>query len=90
MAAVSDRLSGAVAFKALQPLDGHGFADLVMTGRRPAAQLVPLHRVDHPVAQILRIPLCHPPAGLRPASRLNQKSRRFGNPHPIQPKRRTL
>jgi hypothetical protein len=44
---MSDRLSGAMAFKALQPLDGHGFADLVMTPRRPAAQLTPLHRVDH-------------------------------------------
>jgi hypothetical protein len=58
MAAMSDRLLGAMAFKALQPLDGHGFADLVMT-TRPAAHLAPLHRVDHPVAQILRIPLCH-------------------------------
>ena len=47
MAAMSDRLSGAMAFKALQPLDGHGFADLVMMPRRPAAQLAPLHRVDH-------------------------------------------
>jgi hypothetical protein len=46
MAAMSDRLSGAMAFKALQPLDGHGFADLVMTPRRPAGQLAPLHRVD--------------------------------------------
>ena len=27
--------------------DGHGFADLVLTPRRPAAQLAPLHRVDH-------------------------------------------
>ena len=47
MAAMSDRLSGAMAFKALQPLDGHGFADLVMTPRRPAAQPAPLHCVDH-------------------------------------------
>jgi hypothetical protein len=47
MGAMSDRLSGAMAFKALQPLDGHGFADLVITRRRPAAQLAPLHRVDH-------------------------------------------
>ena len=31
MAAMSDRLSGAMAFKALQPLGGHEFADLVMT-----------------------------------------------------------
>ena len=46
MAAMSDRLLGAMAFKALQPLDGHGFADLVMTPRRPAGQLAPLHRVD--------------------------------------------
>jgi hypothetical protein len=59
MAAVSDRLSGAMAFKALQPLDGYRFAHLIMTRRRPAAQLAPLHRVDHPVAQILRIRLCH-------------------------------
>jgi hypothetical protein len=39
MAAISDRLSGAMAFKAFQPLDGHGFADLIMTTRRPAAHL---------------------------------------------------
>ena len=30
MAAMSDRLSRAMAFKALQPLDGHRFADLIM------------------------------------------------------------
>ena len=51
MAAISDRLSGAMAFKAFQPLDGHGFADLIMTTRRPAAHLGPLNRVDHPVAR---------------------------------------
>ena len=51
MAAISDRLSGAMGFKAFQPLDGHGFADLVMTTRRPAAHLGPLNRVDHPIAR---------------------------------------
>ena len=59
MAAISDRLSRAMAFKALQPLDGHRFADLVVTGCRPAAQLVPLDRITHAVAQVLRIPLYH-------------------------------
>jgi hypothetical protein len=51
MAAISDRLSGAMAFRAFQPLDGHGFADLIMTTRRPAAHLGPLNRVGHLVAR---------------------------------------
>jgi hypothetical protein len=63
MAAMSDRLSGAMAFKALQPLDGHGFADLVMTPRRPAGQLAPLHRVD-------RRTLARSPIGDQPHRRL--------------------
>ena len=66
MAAMSDRLARAMAFKALQPLDGHRFADLVMTGRRPGGSAC-FHRLDHPVAQVLRIRLCH--SGWPPPSR---------------------
>ena len=51
MVSISDRLSGAMAFRAFQPLDGHGFADLIMTTRRPAAHLGPLNRVGHLVAR---------------------------------------
>ena len=36
MAAVSDRFSRAVPFYPLKPFDSHGFADRVMTRRRPA------------------------------------------------------
>jgi len=84
MAAMSDRLARAMAFKPLQPLDGRGFADRVMTTRRPAAHLAPLHRVEHPVAQILRIRLAIP-AGLRPAGRLNQNLADSGIPLRVSP-----
>ena len=36
MAAVSDGLSEAMTFKALQPFDGHGFADRLAPRRRAA------------------------------------------------------
>ena len=42
-----------------EPLDGHRSADRVMTRRRPSAHLGRPHRIDHPIAQVLRIPLCH-------------------------------
>ena len=72
------QLSRYLALKALQPLDGRGFADRVMTTRRSAAHLSPLHRLDHPVAQILRIRLCHfLLASAQPAGK--SKSRQFGN-----------
>jgi hypothetical protein len=80
MAAMPDRLSGPMAFKAFQPLHGHGLADLVMTTRLPAAHLAPLHSVDHPVAQVLRIRLCHPLLASAPANRLNQNLADSGIP----------
>ena len=89
MAAMSERLPGAMAFNAFQPLDGHRFADLVVTTRCSAAHLAPLHRVNHPVAQILRIWLRHPCWPL-PIQQVESKSRRFGNPAPTQSKSRTL
>jgi hypothetical protein len=89
MAAMSVRLSGAMALNAFEPLNGHRFADLVMTTRRPSAHLAFLHSVDHPVAQNLRIWLrhsCWPP----PSQQVESKSPRFGNPAPTQSKNRTL
>jgi hypothetical protein len=59
MAAMSHRLSRALAFNSFQPLDGYRFADRVVTRRPPAAHLAPPHRIDHPIAQILRTRLCH-------------------------------
>ena len=41
MAAMSDRLSRALALKALQPLDGRGFADRVVTTRRSGGSFFP-------------------------------------------------
>ena len=84
MAAMSDRLARAMAFKALQPLDGHRFADLVMTGRRPAAQLAPS------TASITRSrKSCEYgfaiPAGLRPAGWLNQNLTDSGIPIRLDP-----
>ena len=59
MAAMADRLSRAIPFNSLKPFDRHGFADRVAARRCAAAHLAPLNRVDHPVAQVLRIRLCH-------------------------------
>ena len=59
MAAMSDRLLRALAFNPFEPLDGHRFADRVMTRRGPAAHLARPHRIDHPIAQVLRIRFCH-------------------------------
>jgi hypothetical protein len=53
MAAMSDRLSRAIPFNSLKPFDGHRFADLVAARCCTAAHLAPLHRVDHPVTQVL-------------------------------------
>ena len=87
MAAMSDRLSRALALKALQPLDGHGSADRVMTTRRSAAHLSPLHRLDHPVRANLRIRLCHLPLASAQPARLNQTLAGSGNPTPSRPKK---
>ena len=61
MTAMPDRRPRAILFKAPQPFDCRRLADLVMSSRSAAAQLTPLHRVDHPIAQILRIWLRHLP-----------------------------
>ena len=59
MAAVPDRLSRAFPFNPCKPLDRHGFADCVTPRRRAPAHLAPLHRVNHPITQVLRIRLRH-------------------------------
>ena len=72
MAAMSDRLAGAMALTPFEPLDGHRFADRVVSARRPAVQRAPPHRVDHPVAQVCEYGIaisCWPPP-----SRLNADS----------------
>ena len=85
MAAVSDRLSGAVAFKALQPLDGRGSADRVMTTRRSAAHLFPSPPPRSPGRANLANTALPSPAGLRPASRLNQNLADSGIPIRFSP-----
>src|SRR6476619_6235486 len=59
MAAMSDRLAGAIPFYSLKPFDGYGFADRVAPRRCAAAHFAPLHRINHAVTQVLRIRLCH-------------------------------
>jgi hypothetical protein len=81
MAAMSDRLSRAIPFNPLKPFDRHGLADRVMTRGCAAAHLAPLHRINHPVAQVLRIRLRHP-CWPPPSPQVESKSPRFGNPHP--------
>jgi hypothetical protein len=71
VAAVSNRLSRAIPFNSLKPFDRYGFADLVAPRRRAAAHLAPLHRVNHTIAQILRIWLRHSPlASAQPTGRI--------------------
>jgi hypothetical protein len=59
MAAMSDRLSRAIPFNSLQPFDRHRFADLVPTRCCAAAYLVPVHRINHALRQVLRMRLRH-------------------------------
>ena len=47
MAAICDRLSGAMALDAFEPLDGHRFADRAMTRPPPAGSSCGPHRADH-------------------------------------------
>jgi hypothetical protein len=61
MAAMPDRRPGAAPLQALQPFHRRRLADLVTSSRSPTAHLAPLHRVDHAIAQILRIWLRHLP-----------------------------
>src|ERR1700679_2629066 len=53
MAAMANRLSGAIPLQTLQPFDGYGFADFVAACGCPAAHLASLHRVEHAVTQVL-------------------------------------
>ena len=46
-------------FEALHPLDGRGLAHPKARRSRPPAHLSPNHRVDHPVAQVLRTSLAN-------------------------------
>ena len=59
--------------EALHPFDCREFAHPKPRRSRSPAHPSPNHRVDHPVAQILRICMAIP-AGLRPASKLNQNN----------------
>ena len=89
MATMSDRLSGAMAFDPFEPLDGCGFADLVVTARRPAAHLAlstaSIIRSRKSCEYVFAIS-CWPP----PSQQVESKSRRFGNPAPTQSKSSTL
>ena len=76
------RLARAMAFKALQPLDGHrSRRTVILTGRRPAAQFAPLHRLDSPGrASLENTALPFRLASAQPASGVNQKSHWIRDP----------
>jgi hypothetical protein len=57
MPAMPDRLSRAIPLQALKPFDGDGFADLIAPRRRAAAHLALPDRINHALAQVLRIRL---------------------------------
>jgi hypothetical protein len=59
MAAMPNRRPRAILFKAPQPFDRRRLADLITARRSAPAHLTPLHRLDHTIAQILRIWLRH-------------------------------
>jgi hypothetical protein len=82
MAAVADRLARPFPPKAIKPLDRHGFTDLVPARCAATAYRAPLDRIDHTVAQILRIRFRHPCC--RPANRLSQNKVDSRIPSPIQ------
>jgi hypothetical protein len=67
------------SFEALHPLDGRGLAHPEARRSRPPAHPSPNHRVDHPIAQSCEYAPAIP-AGLRPASRLNQSAPDSGIP----------
>jgi hypothetical protein len=80
MAAMPDRRSRAIPFNALKPFNGYGFADLVASRRCAPAHCALPNRINHPVAQVLRIWLrhsCWPP----PSQQVESECPRFGNPH---------
>ncbi len=70
-------------FEALHPLDRRGLAHPKAVRSRTPAHPPTKHRVNHPVAQILRICTghpCWPPS----SQQVESEQRRFGNPKPIQ------
>jgi len=85
VAAVPDRFSRAIPFHPLEPFDRYGFTDLAPASRRAAAH-AQLHRVNHPLAASLANTALPSPAGLRPASRLNQNLADSGIPLRFIPK----
>src|SRR5271168_5352574 len=64
-------------FEALHPLDGRGLAHPKARRSRPPAHLSPNHRVDHPVAQVLRICTGHP-CWPPPSQQVESEQCRFG------------
>jgi hypothetical protein len=67
-------------FEALHPLDGRGLAHPKAPSSRPPAHLSPSHRVDHPVAQVLRLGTDHP-CWPPPSQQVESEQCRFGNPN---------
>ena len=67
-------------FEALHPLDGRGLAHPKARRSRPPAHLSPNHRVDHPVAQVLRICTGHP-CWPPPSQQVESEQCQFGNPN---------
>ena len=85
MAAVSNGRPRAIPFNPLKPFNGYGFADLVASRRGATAHCALPNRINHPVAQVLRIWLrhsCWPP----PSQQVESKSLQFGNPPQFKPK----
>src|SRR5580658_6601843 len=68
------------SFEALHPLDGRGLAHPEARPSRPPAHPSPNHRVDHPVAQVLRICTSHP-CWPPPSQQVESEQCRFGNPN---------
>jgi hypothetical protein len=85
MAAMSDRLSGAIPFNSLKPFDSHRFADLVAARCCAAAQLASLHRLDHAVTQVLRLRFCHP---LLASAQAGKRGRKLGREAPAERSKR--
>jgi hypothetical protein len=79
MAAMPDQLARAIPLKPFEPFDGCGFADLIPPRRRATAHPALQHRVDHPIAQILRIWLRHP-RWPPPSQQVESELQRFVNP----------
>ncbi len=59
MAAVSNGRPRAIPFNPLKPFNGDEFADLLASRRGATAHCALPNRINHPVAQVLRIWLRH-------------------------------